>query len=114
MEMEKNLTATLKYALLSDKKMAVVAKLVVGKKVKDALEVLKYMPKKGAHELIKVIKSASANATQNGSADPAKLVIQKIYVTRAPKLKRIRFVSRSRISHYVKYRCFVKVFLSVK
>jgi ribosomal protein L22 len=44
--MEKNLTATLKYALLSDKKMAVVAKLVVGKKVKDALDVLKYMPKK--------------------------------------------------------------------
>ncbi|MEI7562281.1 MAG: hypothetical protein WCJ39_00755 [bacterium] len=44
--MEKNLTATLKYALLSDKKMAVIAKLVVGKKVEDALAQLQYMPKK--------------------------------------------------------------------
>jgi large subunit ribosomal protein L22 len=112
--MEKNLTATLKYALLSDKKMAVVAKLVVGKKVKDALELLKYMPKKAAGELTKVITSASANASKNGDADPAKLYIEKIYVTRAPKLKRVRFVSRSRISHYVKYRCFVKVFLQIK
>jgi large subunit ribosomal protein L22 len=94
--------------------MAVVAKLVVGKKVKDALDVLKYMPKKWARELTKVITSAAANASKNGDADPAKLIIQKIFVTRAPKLKRVRFVSRSRISHYVKYRCFVKVFLHVK
>ncbi len=44
--MEKNLTATLKYALLSDKKMAVIAKLVVGKKAQDALDQLQFMPKK--------------------------------------------------------------------
>jgi large subunit ribosomal protein L22 len=112
--MEKNLTATLKYALLSDKKMAVIAKLVAGKKVQDALDQLKYMPKKGAKVLSKVITSAVANATTNGDADVSRLFIQQIYVTRAPKIKRVRFVSRSRISHYVKYRCFVKVFLHVK
>jgi len=44
--MEKNLTATLKYALLSDKKMAVIAKIVVGKKVQDALTLLDHIPKK--------------------------------------------------------------------
>ena len=112
--MEKNLTATLKYALLSDKKMAVIAKLVVGKKVEDALAQLQYMPKKGAKVLSKVIHSARANAKTNSDADPATLYIKQIYVTRAPKIKRVRFVSRSRISHYVKYRCFVKVFLYVK
>jgi len=112
--MEKNLTATLKYALLSDKKMAVIAKLVVGKKAQDALDQLQFMPKKWAKALAKVVKSALANATINGDADASKIYIQKIFVTRAPKLKRVRFVSRSRISHYVKYRCFVKVFLHVK
>ena len=114
MEMEKNLTATLKYALLSDKKMAVIAKLVKGKKVKEALTLLQFLPKKGADQLAKVVKSAYANATINGTADADKLFIQTILVTRAPKIKRVRFVSRSRISHYVRYRCFVKVVLSVK
>lgn len=112
--MEKNLTATLKYALLSDKKMAVIAKIVVGKNVKEALTQLEFIPKKWAKELAKVIKSAYANATTNGTADAAKLYIEKIFVTRAPKIKRVRFVSRSRISHYVRSRCFVKVFLHVK
>ena len=46
--MEKNLTATLKYALLSDKKMAIIAKMVTGKKVSDALTLLEFLPKKGA------------------------------------------------------------------
>ena len=99
---------------MSDKKMAVVAKLVVGKKVEDALAQLQYLPKKAAKALAKVVKSAAANATTNGTADASKLYIEKIFVTRAPKIKRVRFVSRSRISHYVKYRCFVKVFLHVK
>jgi len=44
--MEKNLTATLKYALLSDKKMAIIAKLVKGKKVNEALTLLQFLPKK--------------------------------------------------------------------
>jgi ribosomal protein L22 len=42
------------------------------------------------------------------------LYVEKIEVGRWPKIKRIRFVSRSRISHYVKYRSFVKVYLHVK
>ncbi len=114
MGMEKNLTATLKYALLSDKKMAVIAKIVKWKQVQEALTLLQFLPKKWAQQLAKVIKSAYANATTNGNLASDKLYIQKILVTRAPKIKRVRFVSRSRISHYVKYRCFVKVFLSVK
>lgn len=112
--MEKNLTATLKYALLSDKKMAVIAKIVKGKQVKQALTLLEFLPKKWAKQLAKVITSAYANATTNGSVDGEKLYIKTILVTRAPKINRVRFVSRSRISHYVRYRCFVKVILSVK
>jgi len=111
---DNNLTATLKYALVSDKKMALIAQMVKGKKVDDALNFLHVLPKKAAKSLYKVIKSAYANATTNGSYEANKLYIHKIEVGRWPKIKRIRFVSRSRISHYVKYRSFVKVFLHVK
>jgi large subunit ribosomal protein L22 len=94
--------------------MSLIAQMVVWKKVDDALAFLDVLPKKAAKSLYKVIKSAYANATTNWSYDKKKLYVQKIEVGRGPKIKRIRFVSRSRISHYVKYRAFVKVFLHVK
>lgn len=111
---DNSLTATLKYALVSDKKMALMAQMVKGKKVEDALTLLSVLPKKAAKFLYKVVKSAYANATKNATYDANKLYIHKIEIGRGPKIQRIRFASRSRISHYVKYRSFVKVFLHVK
>ena len=111
---DNNLTATLKYALVSDKKMALMAQMVKWKKVEDALTLLQILPKKAANFLYKVVKSAYANATTNGTYDAKKLYVRTIEVGRGPKIQRIRFTSRSRISHYVKYRAFVKVFLDVK
>jgi large subunit ribosomal protein L22 len=60
--MNKSLTATLKYALVSDKKMSLMAKLIKGKKVEDALDTLNVLPKKAAKILLKVVKSAYSNA----------------------------------------------------
>jgi ribosomal protein L22 len=42
------------------------------------------------------------------------LYIERIEIGRGPKIKRVRFVSRSRISHYEKYRAYVKVILNTK
>ncbi len=111
---DNNLTATLKYALVSDKKMALITQMVKGKKVDEALTFLQFLPKKAAKTLYKVIKSAYANATTNGKYKGDTLYVYKIEVGRGPKIQRVRFASRSRISHYVKYRSFVKVFLHVK
>jgi ribosomal protein L22 len=44
--MNNSLTATLKYALVSDKKMALIAQLVKGKQVEKALALLQFLPKK--------------------------------------------------------------------
>ena len=112
--MNNSMTATLKYSLVSHLKMELMAKLVRGEKVQDALEQLKFIPKKSAKILYKVISSAFANATKTASKDAATLYIEKIEVGQGPKLKRIRFVSRSRISHYAKYRSFVRVILNSK
>ncbi|HOG15027.1 MAG TPA: 50S ribosomal protein L22 [Candidatus Absconditabacterales bacterium] len=109
-----NMTATLKYAIVSDKKMLLVSKLVKGKKVQEALNILGYIPKKSAKILAKVIQSASSNAVVNGKKKLPDLFIEAIEIGKGPKIKRIRFTSRSRVSHYEKSRCYVKVVLNTK
>ena len=111
--MDNQVSATLKYALLSDKKMNLIADLVRGKKATEAMAALEFLPKKGARTLYKLIKSAVANASAKW-LPVDQLIVDRIEVWRWPKIKRIRFTSRSRISHYEKYRCYVKVVLAVK
>ena len=111
--MDNQVSATLKYALLSDKKMNLIADLVRGKKATEALADLEFLPKKGARTLHKLLKSAVANASAKW-LPVDQLIVDRVEVGRGPKIKRIRFTSRSRISHYEKYRCYVKVVLAVK
>jgi large subunit ribosomal protein L22 len=61
--MDNQVSATLKYALLSDKKMNLIADLVRGKKATEAMADLEFLPKKGARTLHRLIKSAVANAS---------------------------------------------------
>lgn len=80
--MQNNLSATLTYALTSSQKMQLVAKLVTGKKVDDALNVLEHTQKSAAKMLWKVVKSAQANATHNAGQDVSSLYISHILVGR--------------------------------
>lgn len=112
--MNKSLTATLKYALTSYKKMQLIAKLVQGKPVDEALTILEHTPKAAAKMLWKVVKSAQANAVTNAGQNAQALYISHINTGRGPKLKRSRFVGRSRIHAYVKHRAFVRVVLDTK
>lgn len=110
---ERTMTATLKYATLSHKKLALIAKMVRKKDVDEALTILEHMPKKWAKVLYKVLKSALNNAQQSGKK-VTELYVREVLVSAGPKIKRIRFTSRSRISHYEKSRSFVKIVLDVK
>jgi large subunit ribosomal protein L22 len=109
--MDRSYTATLKYATLSYQKMNLVAKMVRGKKVSEALDMLSMMPKKAADILWKVVKSAASNAEHNADADLKNLTISTINVGRGMLLKRFRFVSRSGVHRYYKHRSFVRVVL---
>ncbi len=113
-EKRKSITATLKYALSSEKKIELVAKLIRWKDVQEALKILQFTPKKAARILEKVLKSAISNATNNLWLDINSLKVVRVDVGRWPKLKRIRFASRARIHPYNKYRSFVRVVLDVK
>ena len=89
--------AILKNVRISPKKANLVAGLVRGESVEEALTQLKYTPKKGAKILYKVIASAAANAENNFKQKPEKLFIKEIVVTEGPTYKRSVSVSRGRM-----------------
>ena len=82
--------ATVKYARISSRKVAIVANVIRGKNVDEALAILKFTPKAGAEVLYKLLKSAIANAENNNSMTHNKLYIAEIYSNQGPTYKRIR------------------------
>lgn len=74
------MTATLKYAIASEKKISLIAKMVQGKKVTEAISLLRHLPKKSADILLKVVLSALANATNNLHLQAVDLKIDTIDV----------------------------------
>ncbi|USN55989.1 MAG: 50S ribosomal protein L22 [Candidatus Peribacteria bacterium] len=111
----RSMTATLKYALSSEKKVSLMAKMVQNKSVPEALLMLQHLPKKkGGEILAKLVKSAAANAKHNLNIDPQGLKVQTVDIGRGPKIKRVRAVGRGRMHKYEKHRSFVKVTLASK
>lgn len=82
--------ASLKYARVGAQKARLVADVVRGKNVSEALKVLTFMNKKTAVLVKKLIESAVANAENTKSMDSDKLVVHSIWVDQGPVLKRFR------------------------
>ena len=82
------------HALLSDlriapRKVRLVANVVRGRKVGDALGILRYTPQSAAKPLEKLLRSAIANATQNSvGVDVDALFVSKLQVDQGPKMRR--------------------------
>jgi large subunit ribosomal protein L22 len=79
-----------KYIRMSPRKVRVVLDLIRGKKVGEALAILKHTPRAAAPVVEKVLKSAMANAENNHSMDVTKLYVAETYAGQAPTLKRFR------------------------
>ena len=82
--------ATAKYVRISSRKVAIVANLIRGKNVDEAMAILQFTPKAGTEVLTKLLKSAIANAENTKGMDHSKLYIAEIYSNQGPTLKRIR------------------------
>jgi large subunit ribosomal protein L22 len=93
----------------SPRKVAVVADLVRGRSVNDALIILEHTPRRSAMAVKKVIQSASANADYNHGYKPATLRIVEISVTPGPRTKRYRPASRGLAMPYQKKSSHIKV-----
>jgi len=78
------------------RKVSLVASLVRGRTVADAIVILNHTPKRAARPLIKVIESAQANAVNNHGFDGKTLTITTLSVTTGTRLKRFVPASRGR------------------
>ena len=81
---------------MSPRKVGVVAALVRGRTVEDALTILEHTPRRSAMPVKKAIESAKANADHNHNLKPGTLQIVTIHVTPGPRLKRYRPAAHGR------------------
>jgi large subunit ribosomal protein L22 len=83
-------TATLRYLKVSPQKVRLVADLVRGRKVNEALSILRFTKKTCAKDLEKLVRSAAANAgNKETNVDSDDLVVAKIFVNEGPREKRM-------------------------
>ena len=81
--------AYLKYARISPRKVKIVLDLIRNKDVDTAMGILKNTPKSASEYLIKLLKSAIANAENNFSMDRSKLYVSECFVCPGPTMKRM-------------------------
>ena len=102
-------TATLRGVRLSADKGRLVADMVRGKKVDQALNILTFTPKKAAGIIKKALESAIANAEHNDGADIDELKVKTIFVEQAATLKRFSARAKGRGNRISKGTCHVYV-----
>ena len=90
------------FARISPQKARLVADLIRGKSVDQALEILTFSNKKAAVLVKKVLESAIANAEHNEGADIDVLNVAKIFVDEGPTMKRIMPRAKGRADRILK------------
>ena len=101
--------AIAKHVRISSKKANLVAGLIRNKPVVEALDILKFTPKKGAAILYKVVASAVANAENNFKQSREALEVKEIVVTQGPTLKRSIPISKGRMHPRLKRTAHITV-----
>jgi large subunit ribosomal protein L22 len=106
-------TATLKYLKTSPQKVRLVADLVRGKKVEEAIQILRFTKKTSAKDLEKLLRSAVANAeNKETNVDVDDLVVSKIYVNEGPREKRVQPAPMGRAYRIQKRQAHITVHVS--
>lgn len=101
-----------RHARSSAQKIRLVADLIRGKKVSQALEILNYTNKKAAGLVKKVLESAIANAEHNDGADIDDLRVIKIFINEGPTMKRIMPRAKGRADRTLKRTSHITVVVS--
>ena len=101
--------AILRGVRLSPQKGRLVADLVRGKPVDQALNILTFNPRKGAGIIKKVLESAIANAEHNDGADIDALKVKVIHVEKGEVLKRFMARAKGRGNRILKPTCHIYV-----
>ncbi len=96
-------------ARISAQKARLVADVIRGKSIVQALNILTFSPKKGAELIKKVLESAIANAEHNNNADIDELKVITIFVDKGPSLKRFQARAKGRGNRIEKQTCHIHI-----
>jgi len=97
---------------ISPRKVRLLVDMVRGKKVDEALTILRFAPTPTARVVAKVVKSAVANAENNFQMSPSDLKIVTVFADEARSLKRFRPRARGRVSHILKRSSHITVIVA--
>jgi len=106
--------AKLKGARISAQKARLVADQIRGRSVGEALDILNFSTKKGAHLVRKLLESAIANAEHNEGADVDELSVATIYVDEGMTMKRIKPRAKGRADRILKRSCHITLAVADK
>ncbi len=101
--------AIARYIRMSPHKVRRVLDQIRGRRYSDALIILEFMPYRACDPVLKVLRSAVANAEHNANLDPAKLTVSQAYADQGPVLKRFRPRAQGRAYQIRKPTCHITV-----
>lgn len=102
-------TASFRYVRIAPTKLRGLVNLVRGKQVEKALDLLRFSPQRGATSVLKLVKSAVANADSRGGVDVDRLYIGSIKVDEGPRWKRHRPRSKGMANGIIKRTSHVSI-----
>lgn len=104
--------STTRYTRISPKKARDVARVLRGRPANEALELLKFIPRKAARLLHKTLHSAIANAENNHNLNSGDLVVSQAVVEEGPAFKRFKAAARGSAKPIRKRTSHLRIVLS--
>lgn len=101
--------AIARYIRMSPHKARRVLDQIRGRSYREALIILEFMPYRACQPVLKVLRSAVANAEHNQGLDPASLMVSEAYANQGPSLRRYRPRAQGRAYQIRKPTCHITV-----
>lgn len=101
--------AIARYIRMSPHKVRRVLDQIRGRSYREALIILEFMPYRSCEPILKVLRSAVANAEHNNGYDPSSLIISSAYADQGPRLRRYRARAQGRAYQIHKPTCHITV-----
>jgi large subunit ribosomal protein L22 len=101
--------AIARYVRMSPHKVRRVLDQIRGRTYREALIILEFMPYRAVEPIVKVLRSAVANAEHNEGLNPAELIISQAYADQGPALRRFRPRAQGRAYQIRKPTCHITV-----
>ena len=104
--------ASARYVRISPRKVRLVADQIRGKRYEEAEALLTFSPRGAAVPMLKLLRSAGANAENNNDLDPEDLRVVAISVDEGPTMRRYRPRARGRATRIEKRSCHINITLT--